>query len=369
MKVVHIVASCALYGKEQVILELMRAHRSAGIDSILGSIRVPGDDPKEVTEVARNEGLATHTFSLKRGLDLRGGRQMAAWLIANDVDVCHIHDYKASVLLGMQRWRCPMPPLVRTLHGFTTTRVISAIAVYEWLDRQSLRFHRSVVGVSDEMRDITPVPITVIRNGIRPMDNHGPVADRSSWSESLKSFVASGTILGTVARLSPEKNQVAIVDAVAALVQRGHDVKLLIVGEGPQREPIEAAIARNQIEDRVMLAGFMKQARGTLTAIDIYLQPSTTEGTPISILEAMDAGVPIGMSRVGAMTGLVDQGVGFAVPLDAASMADSIEAVLLNPDQQAALAAKGKEVFAQVYSADIMADAYVDVYKQAIASN
>lgn len=363
MKVVHLVASGGLYGKEQVILELMREHRTAGVESILGSIRVPGDQPKDVTAVAESEGLAAHTFSLGRGLDLRGGRAMAAWLNANDVDVVHIHDYKASVLLGMQRWRCTTPPLVRTLHGFTTTKKLSAIAAYEWLDRQSLRFHQAIVGVSDEMKTAVPMPLTVIRNGIRSAHFDQQSVDRSGWPESIGSFVSSGTILGTVARLSVEKNQVAMIGATGELVRRGHDVKLLIVGEGPERASLEAEIQRLNLHDRVLLGGFMKQARQTLTAVHVYLQPSLTEGTPISILEAMDAGVPIGMSRVGAMTGLVDRGVGFELPLNAIPMADAIESVLGNSDQQQRLIDRAKEEFQSIYSAKIMADAYLDVYR------
>jgi hypothetical protein len=103
MKVVHLVARGGLYGKEQVILGLMREHCLAGVESSLGSIGVAGDQPKDVTAVAESEGLATHTFSLGRGLDLRGGRSTASWLIDNAVDVVHIHNYRASVLLGMQR--------------------------------------------------------------------------------------------------------------------------------------------------------------------------------------------------------------------------------------------------------------------------
>lgn len=378
MKVVHLVASGGLYGKEQVILELMREHRIAGVESVLGSIRVPGDQPKDVTEIAEAEGLDTHTFSLGRGMDLRGGRAMAAWLRASDVDVVHIHDYKASVLLGMQRWRCKTPPLVRTLHGFTTTKKLSAIAAYEWLDRQSLRFHQAVVGVSDEMKSAVPMPITVIRNGIRSANprpsssdassidassSDASSIDRSAWPAAIPPFVASGTILGTVARLSAEKNQVAMIGAIGELVRRGHDVKLLIVGEGPERASLEAEIQRLNLHGRVLLGGFMKQARQTLTAMQFYLQPSLTEGTPISILEAMDAGVPIGMSRVGAMTGLVDRGIGFELPLAAVAMADAIESMLGDRDHQQRLIDRAKQEFESVYSAKIMADAYLDVYR------
>lgn len=368
MKVIHLVASGGMYGKEQVILELMREHRSAGMESILGCIRVSGDQPKDVAAVAQSEGFPVQTFALRRGLDLRGGREMAAWLSGNRIDIVHVHDYKASVLLGMQRWRCKLPPLVRTLHGFTATRKLSSMAAYEWLDRQSLRFHDAVVGVSIEMESSVPVPITVIRNGIRSVDFAGRTIDRSAWPKQINAFASSGTILGTVARLSTEKNQLEMINATAELIRRGRDVKLLIVGEGPERATLEAEIARSNLTEKVLLAGFTKHARQTLSVMDLYLQPSLTEGTPISILEAMDAGVAIGMSRVGGMTGLVDRGVGFELPLEAEPMADAIERLLDDSEQITKLVQQAKQEFHATYSAKIMADAYRNVY-QALEPN
>ena len=366
MKVVHLVASGGLYGKEQVILELMRAHSREGIDCVLGSIRVEGDEPKEVVKIAEEEGLNTHTFFLRRGLDLRGGRGMARWLCHNNADIAHIHDYKASVLLGMQRWRCKTPPLVRTLHGFTTTRTFSAIALYEWMDRQSLRFHDRIVGVSEEMKGVTRYPMTIIRNGIQSVDLDHDYS-LNDVSDETKEFASDGITLGTIARLSGEKNQKAMIQAVGLLASRGLNVKLLIVGEGPERESLESCIKENELENRVRLHGFANQARRFLSLMDVYLQPSTTEGTPISILEAMDAGVPIGMSRVGAMASLLDQGCGFSVSLDAESMAKDIEGFLSNTKQKASITNKARQIFHEIYSAKIMTDAYLDIYQRITA--
>jgi len=108
------------------------------------------------------------------------------------------------------------------------------------------------------MRGVAPVPIIVIRNGIRSRDLCGATVDRSSWPAAMWDFVASGTIFGTIARLSSEKNQLAMIDALAELVRRGLDVKMLFVGEGPERASLESRIDELQLNDRVLMPGFMK---------------------------------------------------------------------------------------------------------------
>lgn len=357
IKVLHVVSSLGMYGKEQVILELMRQHQEMGIHSVLGSLRLPGELEKEIEKAAREQGLVVAPFVLKRGMDFRGSRVILEYAKREGVDLLHCHDYKASILLGFQRPFRQMPPLIRTLHGFTRTQPFSRIAINEWLDRLSLRFHDLLVAVSKDMRSTLSLRLTVIKNGIAPLSGDTP-----AMPSALASFCDDGVVVGSLARLSHEKNQHALVRAVALLRREGWPVKLLIMGDGPEQESLEALIKELKLEEYVRLSGFVRGARRALPRLSIYVQPSLREGTPISVLEAMEAGVPLCLSEVGAMEALVEKGAAFPCPLDAEGIAASLRQLMDNKALCDALTQQARAIFAEEYTSRVMAQQYRDAY-------
>lgn len=359
IKVLHLVASCGLYGKEQVILALMREHQHTPIDALLGSIRLPGEGSKDIEQVAQAEGLAVQPYILKRGLDFKGARLLLRDVQQKNIQIIHIHDYKGSILLGLQKWLPHTPLLMRTLHGFTTTTSFSKIAVYEWLDRQSLRFHDTLVGVSDDMKTRLSFPLQIIKNGITPASS-----EALQGFDDVKSFCSTGVIWGSVARLSAEKNQLALVDALAIAIQAGMDAKLLLLGEGEERSALENHIREKGLVARVMMPGFVPQARQCLPLLHLYVQPSFREGTPISILESMEAGIPLCMTPVGAMASLIQQGAGWELPFDGVGIAQRLLDLWNQPSRRHNLVQQARHIFEQEYSSRVMAQAYQSVYEQ-----
>jgi glycosyltransferase involved in cell wall biosynthesis len=103
-----------------------------------------------------------------------------------------------------------------------------------------------------------------------------------------------------VGRLSPEKGHVGLVEAFAALTRSGVDAELAVVGEGPERPRIEAAVARLALGDRVRLPGTASEdgVRAELGRADVFALSSFMEGLPVSMLEAMAQGVPVVVPRL-----------------------------------------------------------------------
>jgi glycosyltransferase involved in cell wall biosynthesis len=103
-----------------------------------------------------------------------------------------------------------------------------------------------------------------------------------------------------VGRLSPEKGHVGLVEAFAALTQAGVDAELRIVGEGPERARIEAAVARADLGSRVSLPGTASEdeVRAELERADVFALSSFMEGLPVSMLEAMAQNVPVVVPRL-----------------------------------------------------------------------
>jgi len=113
-----------------------------------------------------------------------------------------------------------------------------------------------------------------------------------------------------VGRLTPAKAQLLLVEACAALRQRGTDFMLTLVGDGPDRGHIEEAIDRLALNDCVELAGALTVdgVRRALARTDVFVLPSFAEGIPVVLMEAMASGVPCVSTRVNGIPELIEHG-------------------------------------------------------------
>jgi len=154
-------------------------------------------------------------------------------------------------------------------------------------------------------------------------------------------------VVTMVARLSPEKGHLVLVDAMQMLRERGVGVVASIVGDGQFRPQIEARIAELGLGDQVTLTGELHsdQVAVQLRTADIFCLPSFFEGLPISIMEAMATGLPVIATAVGGIPELVsDRRTGFLVPAGRAdAVADAIEALVTDPKLRLEVIAAARE--------------------------
>jgi glycosyltransferase involved in cell wall biosynthesis len=129
---------------------------------------------------------------------------------------------------------------------------------------------------------------------------------------------ASAFVIGSVGRLAPEKNQAALVDALGQLRQMGVDAHLALAGEGRMRPQLEARIAAAGLAPHATLLGLQSDVRIVLTAIDVFVLPSTrVETFSNAALEAMSMQRPVVLSRIGGAAEMVEDGVeGFTIELE-----------------------------------------------------
>src|SRR5919106_1527283 len=163
MRVMHVVDSVGVYGKERVILELMEQQVRTGLEPILGSITRTAE-VKPILSAARARGLDGIVLVVRGPGDplrLRGA------IIERRVDLVHTHDYKGSVILAPLRRLGVIPPLVRTVHRLFI-REFRRLRAYETLDRWCLRWHDAVAAVTADIRAQTSLELTLIENGISP---------------------------------------------------------------------------------------------------------------------------------------------------------------------------------------------------------
>ncbi len=178
---------------------------------------------------------------------------------------------------------------------------------------------------------------TTIRNGVdteRFYTAPGPAAAPCENPDPEKKLLPEGftqpdsIVVGTVGRLEPVKDQATLVKAFARAAGRDSQqrLRLLLVGDGSQRDSLSRLIAEEGIDKRVYMAGSREDIPDLMRQMDIFVLPSLAEGISNTILEAMASGLPVVATDVGGNAELVQEGrTGFMVPAeDVEAMAERL---------------------------------------------
>jgi glycosyltransferase involved in cell wall biosynthesis len=147
---------------------------------------------------------------------------------------------------------------------------------------------------------VEPERIRLIHSGIDPQRY-----DRCGDGSASTEYEA---VVGIIASLEERKGHRYLLEAAAMLKRRGHKIKYLVAGEGPVRRQLEDRVKVLNLEDEVRFCGFVSDAPGILSQIDIFILPSLYEGLGVAVLEAMAAGKPVIASRVGGLPELIADG-------------------------------------------------------------
>jgi len=149
-----------------------------------------------------------------------------------------------------------------------------------------------------ERDSVPPNLITVVPNAV------SAVACTAAAPQGLPAELGEGPLVGVIARLQPEKGLDHFLKAAARVAALVPEARFIVVGDGPLRGELEALARRIGVGESVCFLGFRADAREVTGLLDVLVVPSLTEGSPLVVLEAMAAGVPVVASDVG---GIPDQ--------------------------------------------------------------
>ena len=253
--------------------------------------------------------------------------------------VVHTHGYRADLIGGLVA-RAHGIPTVSTVHGFTGARL--RIRINERLQCLILRRAHAVIAVSLPLVErlaqagVSRDRIHYVPNGFLPIVSSVARAE----ARDMLGIRTSGLVAGWVGRLSPEKGSDVMLDALA---ETPLSWQLAIIGDGPQRDILRNHADRLGVSDRVYWHGSIPSAGSLLSAFDAVVLSSRTEGTPITLLEAMHASVPIVATRVGGIPDVVTSAHALLVPSEQPRMiADALAEIEREP-----FAAKHRSILAR----------------------
>jgi glycosyltransferase involved in cell wall biosynthesis len=215
--------------------------------------------------------------------------------------VVHTHGYRADLIGGVVA-RAHHVPTVTTVHGFTGGGRRNRL--YEWLQLLALKRADAVIAVSSPLAKrladdgVPSKKIHCIPNGFTPLVETVP---RAIAREQL-GIMSDTLVVGWVGRLSREKGADIMLDALA---ESGSRWRLSIIGDGNEYLQLRQQAATLGITDRIAWHGAIANAGSLFTAFDAFVLSSRTEGTPITLFEAMNAGVPIVATRVGGVPDVI----------------------------------------------------------------
>lgn len=373
MKVLQVIDSGGLYGAERVLLALMDALRELGVESVLASIAEPGLPDKPVEAAARADGHEVWRIAMAAGPDRSAAKALARSARNEGFVVLHTHGYKANALLGGMRRRERGLPVVATLHGWTATKRLSRMWAYESIERLALRRAERVVAVSEAMvatwhlRRRYGGRLRVIHNGI-PAQVDARVSRRGDLPIEIQDFIRDHPAIFAAGRLSLEKGFDVLVAALAHLHRRGIEARLVLVGEGREREALETQARELGITHAVMMPGYLEDASRLMPAFDAVAIPSRSEGLPIVLLEALFAKVPVVATRVGEMPSVLEHcGARQTVlPDNPGALAEAL-AEAWGEDSTSRLEGVAGQA-REAYSASAMARQYRALYDQVLAA-
>jgi glycosyltransferase involved in cell wall biosynthesis len=361
------------------ILFLVTLAETGGAQTYVGSLLAPLAEHFEVAVAAHGDGplreaarAASVRFvplrHIRRPLspwrDALGLIELVALLRREQPHIVHVNSAKAGALGRIAAALARVPIRIYTVHGWAFRAYEGIASVVYRRAEQLLRPLTTVtVCVADSerraglaARTCDEATTVVIRNGVAT----GGLRASEGRRRRLR--------LVSVGRLQAPKDAVTLVGALAAL--HGDPFEAVLVGDGPDRAAVEEEVRRYGLEPVVEVLGERNDVPELLAEADVFVLSSRSEGLPISILEAMAAGLPVVASDVGGVPEVVAEGeTGLLVPPgDPQRLAEALGRLLGDPALRGRLGQAGRIRVAEHFDLAKVQQAHLDLYSRMLAA-
>lgn len=356
----QLVLSLSPGGTERLVIELCR-HLADRIDSSVCCLDEPGAWAAELAPLDIPVVSLSRQPGFHPGLALELARVIKTWRI----EVVHCHHYSPFVYGLLATVLHPRVRLVFTEHGrlanVGTSRkrqIVNPMLAW-WPARlcavsADLRRHMITEGFPGRR-------LEVVYNGIAAGERPRP-AQRQAAREAL-GLAPGALVVGSVGRLDPVKNLPALLRAHARLLAEHPEARLVIVGDGPDREALLAEARALNLAETVVFTGYRADVRAVMPAFDVYANSSRYEGVSLTILEAMAAGLPVVATDVGGNPEVVvDHETGRLVAGHASALAGALVELANHPKRRRVMGAAGRRRVRRHFSLERMAEQYAAAY-------
>jgi glycosyltransferase involved in cell wall biosynthesis len=282
----------------------------------------------------REAGIPVEVVPLRGRLNPRSVRTLAARFRHHRARLVHAHVYEANTTATVAARFAGRPPVIASLHNLGTVRGLRR----RLQDRILNRFRAAVVCVSQGVREnylaevgAPPDRVTVLYNGIDVEAIRAVPPDRDGMRAEF-GFPPGSPVVTCVSRLKAHKGHGDLLEALARLAPREPGVRLLVVGDGPERPALEARSRAPDLKGRVTFTGNRDDVPRLLRSSDLAALASLREGFSNVVLECLAAGLPLVVTDVGGNREAMDgERTGLLVPpRDPQALARGLERLLVD---------------------------------------
>ncbi|NLZ28640.1 MAG: glycosyltransferase family 4 protein [Firmicutes bacterium] len=323
-----------------------------------------------LVEKARQMDIDVHELPLSENItplkDLYALRQLVVILRRERPRLLHAHGFKAG-LWGRLAGRIMGIPVVVTVHNYPAYPVRGLVLPHLFRAVENAHGHwacryitvsKALAGYLLKNTTIDEEKIEVIHNGINTAPFEQALQTNMPAARTCLDFIKKeGTVLvGTVARLAPQKGIRHLIQAAAILSGRHPHLRFVIIGDGPMRGYLENLVQRLEMQGKVFFTGQMEDVPSLMAMLDIFVLPSCSEGLSLTVMEALAALRPVVASHTGGVPEIIshDRTGKLVRPGDSHALARAIEELISDPDTAGRMAARGQARVKALFSREEM---------------
>jgi L-malate glycosyltransferase len=354
MRIAHVVDSMEVGGAETLVLQMCRMQREQGHDPCVYAIAALGELGKQM----QKEGFTVESAIGRHLLD--SARNFSRIFKQCRPDIVHLHNPTPTIYASVAAKAAGVPRIVSTRHSLVDPPYNVAAELKYGI---AARFCDWIIGICDattnNMRNLHSVParkIVRVYNGAVPLQR----VDKCHWPPK------SGFTLVYVGRLEPVKNHGLLLHAFRDALHSLPDLKLWIVGEGTERGRLEHLTNVLGVGECVTFWGQQLDVAPFFSAADVFVMSSSSEGLPMSLLQAFSMGLPAVVTDVGGMVEAVriTRGGVTVSARDSAEMTAAILRMACSDYERMQLSRNATEGFREFFSLSTMVSAYMALYTQ-----
>lgn len=361
-RILYVNHSMGIGGIEKMILEFANYFCSRGHIVSVAVFAPGGSFEKEL----QNMGVDVYNLEKKEGIDIGLVKRLVSLIKDLSIDIVHTNNYSSWLYVVIASLFCRINRLVHTEHSNVKEEKRRRYLAERFL----AYFSNAVVAVSEQVKSkmvsksgMSDARVRVIPNGIsttdfsRSPERRGPIRSELGLQDE-------DILIGTVGRLVPVKDHFTLLEAFAQVRKRLLNVRLIIVGDGPLKSDLLTLVSKLKLENEVTLSGERRDIPEILSAMDIYVVSSISEGMSLSILEAMSTRLPIVATAVGGNNEVIDDQVnGFLVPAQNSNvLAEHIHKLVVDREQRILMGIKSQERAQKSFDHKIMMQKYASLY-------
>ena len=362
IKILHVTFNMGIGGTEQVIRQIIEnsdhvnfTHEILCLDGAIGPLGLG----------LKEKGIHVESAQRKPGTDFKLIFFIRSLVKKNNINILHCHQYTpyfygALAAVGLAT------KVIFTEHGrffpdrhHSKRRFINPLLVMT--TDHIAAISKSTADAMAEYEYIRRNKIKVIYNGIGEIETKN--LDRRALLKELD-LKENSRYIGTISRLEPIKNQAMMINAFHKAKQAFSDLKLVLIGDGAKMQDLKKLTISLGIEQDVIFTGFIDNPQRYITLFEIFLLSSFSEGTSMTLLEAMSLSKPCVVTDVGGNPEIViDNKMGLVVPSDDSdAFSSAIIKLLSDNEKRNVFGEAARYRFLKHFSVEHMIEKYQSLY-------